>query len=397
MWESVEVTDPTSALPPVCVLGLGLIGGSLLRVLHDAGHDAFGYNRSTQTAQDAVGDGYSASSDLDETLRRAADVDALVVLATPVTTIEPLVARVAELAPTALLTDVISVKQEVTEIVRRVHPGGRYVGGHPMAGTSRSGWAATDPTLFGGAMWMVTTEDTTPADDWLTVATMALAAGASVVPAAPDAHDRAVVRIRCRGNHRRARRQGHRGDGQPVVGRRGVLGGDHPHRAAEQRGIGGRPPRPAGARHRVPTDVASTGVHPAHDLGDLLFHTDHVGQQRGRGQLGDPCHQRFDCGHRRRQHHQRVDVGRPAQRLVEVRRRRIPVADRVLRGLGRPVVPEGVVPGVVQHPQQRPADQAEAEHTHRWKSGGRISHLHRFPHPPAAAAGTWALCRLRLP
>lgn len=195
MWESVEVTDPTSALPPVCVLGLGLIGGSLLRVLHDAGHDAFGYNRSTQTAQDAVGDGYSASSDLDETLRRAADVDALVVLATPVTTIEPLVARVAELAPTVLLTDVISVKQEVTEIVRRVHPGGRYVGGHPMAGTSRSGWAATDPMLFGGAMWMVTTEDTTPADDWLTVATMARAAGASVVPAAPDAHDRAVAAI----------------------------------------------------------------------------------------------------------------------------------------------------------------------------------------------------------
>ena len=44
-------------------------------------------------------------------------------------------------------------------------------------------------------MWMVTTEDTTPADDWLTVATMARAAGASVVPAAPDAHDRAVAAI----------------------------------------------------------------------------------------------------------------------------------------------------------------------------------------------------------
>jgi len=31
---------------PVCVLGLGLIGGSLLRAAAAAGREAFGYNRS---------------------------------------------------------------------------------------------------------------------------------------------------------------------------------------------------------------------------------------------------------------------------------------------------------------------------------------------------------------
>ncbi|MET9198817.1 prephenate dehydrogenase [Gordonia sp. NPDC003585] len=193
------MSDPNTAgpepLPPVCVLGLGLIGGSLLRVLHDAGHQAFGYNRSTQTVDDAVRDGYQASSDLAATLRRAAESDAMIVLATPVTTIEPLVSAIADLAPDALLTDVISVKQEVAEIVARLHPNARYVGGHPMAGTSRSGWSATDPSLFVDAMWMVTTDDATPARDWLAVATMALATGARVVPAAADAHDRAVAAI----------------------------------------------------------------------------------------------------------------------------------------------------------------------------------------------------------
>ncbi|NEW48406.1 prephenate dehydrogenase/arogenate dehydrogenase family protein, partial [Nocardia cyriacigeorgica] len=36
-----------------------------------------------------------------------------------------------------------------------VQHGQRFVGGHPMTGTSQSGWAATDPTLFHGAAWAV--------------------------------------------------------------------------------------------------------------------------------------------------------------------------------------------------------------------------------------------------
>ncbi|AZZ80251.1 MULTISPECIES: prephenate dehydrogenase [Gordonia] len=180
---------------PVCVLGLGLIGGSLLRVLHDAGHETFGYNRSSATVEAATADGYQASTDLVATLRRAAETGAVVVLATPVTTIEPILSAIAEHAPGALLTDVISVKQEVEKVIARAHPGARYVGGHPMAGTSRSGWSATDPTLFQGAMWAVTTTDHTDADDWLAVASIARLAGSRVVPVAPDAHDRAVAAI----------------------------------------------------------------------------------------------------------------------------------------------------------------------------------------------------------
>ena len=51
---------------PVCVLGLGLIGGSLLRAARAAGRDAFGYNRSVDGATAAKFDGYDASTDLDQ-------------------------------------------------------------------------------------------------------------------------------------------------------------------------------------------------------------------------------------------------------------------------------------------------------------------------------------------
>ncbi|NMO03833.1 prephenate dehydrogenase [Gordonia sp. TBRC 11910] len=180
---------------PICILGLGLIGGSLLRVTADNGRKAFGYNRSAATVDAAQAAGYDASTDLVQTLRRAAECDAVIVLATPVTALESVLPAVVEHAPRCLLTDVVSVKEEVARIVAAHHPQARYVGGHPMAGTSESGWDATDPALFTGAMWMLTTADDTDPDDWRTIAAIALDAGARVVPAANDAHDRAVAAI----------------------------------------------------------------------------------------------------------------------------------------------------------------------------------------------------------
>ncbi len=189
--------DPVAQLDarPVCILGLGLIGGSLLRTLADAGSPAYGYNRSAATVAAAVAAGYEADSDLTAVLTRAADDDAVIVLATPVPALAAMVCAVAEHAPRCLVTDVVSVKEEVARVVARHHPGARYVGGHPMAGTAESGWAATDPALFDGAMWMVGTEDGTDPQDWLAVAALARRAGALVVPAAADAHDRAVAAI----------------------------------------------------------------------------------------------------------------------------------------------------------------------------------------------------------
>ena len=185
---------PSASPRPVCVLGLGLIGGSLLRRLAPD-RPAFGYNRSAATVEAATADGYDASTDLPATLRRAAESDAVIVLATPADTLGPIVDAVAEHAPDCLLTDVVSVKETVTRVVARHHPTARYVGGHPMAGTAYSGWEATDPLLFVDAMWVVATHDDTDADDWSTIAELARAAGAFVVPAADDAHDRAAAAI----------------------------------------------------------------------------------------------------------------------------------------------------------------------------------------------------------
>ena len=73
--------------------------------------------------------------------------------------------------------------------------GGRFVGGHPMCGTERSGHAAVDPALFSGARWALCLEPGTELPRWLRVAEVALAVGAEVVPVTAAEHDDAVAAI----------------------------------------------------------------------------------------------------------------------------------------------------------------------------------------------------------
>ncbi|CAM3533272.1 prephenate dehydrogenase [Tsukamurella ocularis] len=194
MWNAGGVSTPHSGVP-VCVLGLGLIGGSILRALGRAGRPAHGWNRSAAAVDDAGAAGFDASSDLVATLRRAEAGGHVIVVAVPVPALDGVLAAVAEHAPNAWLTDAVSVKADVARRVAAAGLTDRYAGGHPMAGTAHSGWEATDATLFDGATWVVTADDETPAEAWRLAATVGLDCGAVIVPAGSAEHDAAVARI----------------------------------------------------------------------------------------------------------------------------------------------------------------------------------------------------------
>nr|WP_205266818.1 prephenate dehydrogenase [Mycolicibacterium sphagni] len=180
---------------PVCILGLGLIGGSLLRAAVAAGREALGYNRSVEGAQGARFDGFAATTDLTEALQWAADRDALIVLAVPMPAVSLLLGHVRDVAGDCPLTDVISVKGAVLDEVRKAGLLDRYVGGHPMAGTAHSGWAAGDARLFAGAPWVLGVDDHVDAQVWAQVMDLALDCHAVVVPAKSDEHDAAAASI----------------------------------------------------------------------------------------------------------------------------------------------------------------------------------------------------------
>ncbi len=179
----------------VCVIGTGLIGGSLMRAAEKAGRTVWGSAHSAETAAQAVADGFDVTTDTDAALRRAAGADALVVLCVPLPVLPAVLRRVEFMAPGCRLTDAVSVKVAVADQVARFAPSARYVGGHPMAGTSESGWAAGSAGLFVDAAWVVAADDGLDLEVWRDVAELAWACGARVVPAASDEHDLAVARI----------------------------------------------------------------------------------------------------------------------------------------------------------------------------------------------------------
>jgi prephenate dehydrogenase len=177
------------------VLGLGLIGGSVLRATAAAGREAFGYNRSVDGARAARLDGFDATTDLQQALARAAGTGALIVLAVPVPALPTMLAHIREAAPDCPLTDVTSVKGAVLDEVRRAGLQPRFVGGHPMAGTAHSGWAAGNARLFTGAPWVISVDDYVNPEVWSMVMALALDCGAVVAPARSEEHDAAAAGI----------------------------------------------------------------------------------------------------------------------------------------------------------------------------------------------------------
>jgi prephenate dehydrogenase len=174
---------PTMPAPPVGVVGLGQLGGSLAAALTAGGRPVAGWDVDPEAREAAAARGVQITQEL----------SGVVVLAVPL----PALATALDdlrIDADATVTDVGSVKVPVLETLGEVY-GSRFVGGHPMAGTEHSGHAATDPGLFTGARWAVCLDPGTDLHRWLRVAEVALAVGAAVVPVTSVEHDDAVAAV----------------------------------------------------------------------------------------------------------------------------------------------------------------------------------------------------------
>ncbi|GAA2422290.1 prephenate dehydrogenase [Mycolicibacterium llatzerense] len=179
----------------MCVLGLGLIGGSLMRAGQAAGREVFGYNRSIDAVKSATADGFDATEDLTAALKRAALSEALIVLAVPVPALPIMLEHIRDTAADCPLTDVVSVKGNVLQQVQEYGLLDKFVGGHPMAGTAHSGWTAGTADLFAGAPWVISVDDHVDPQVWAQVMHLALDCRAVIVPARSDEHDAAAAAI----------------------------------------------------------------------------------------------------------------------------------------------------------------------------------------------------------
>ncbi|MCW2578757.1 MAG: Prephenate dehydrogenase, partial [Blastococcus sp.] len=174
---------PTLPVPPVGVVGLGQLGGSLAAALLATGRPVAGWDVDPAARDAAAARGVHVTREL----------SGVVVLAVPLPAMSTALDGLT-IAPDATITDLGSVKAPVLDTVGAA-VGGRFVGGHPMCGTERSGPDAVDPTLFAGARWALCLEPGTELPRWLRVAEVALAVGAEVVPVTAAEHDDAVAAV----------------------------------------------------------------------------------------------------------------------------------------------------------------------------------------------------------
>ena len=192
MPDTALLTSDVPGFHRVAVLGLGLIGGSLLQALRQAGVEVVGFDVDPDTAAAASGVGFPlAPSD-----RAAVHGADLIVLAMPLPDVATALRSVApHLADDAVLTDVGTLKQPVIDVVREHAAHVTFVGGHPLAGVEETGWAAADPLLFRDAPWALTLEPDTSARAWVRMAGLVCDLGARPVPTTAADQDAAVGRV----------------------------------------------------------------------------------------------------------------------------------------------------------------------------------------------------------
>lgn len=180
----------------LCIIGVGLIGGSLARALRaaDACHEVVGCGRQRATLEKAKALGVIDHYELDPA-RAVLGAD-VIVLAVPLGAMEGLLRTIAAVLPDdAVLTDVGSAKRSViaaaTAAFGELPP--RFVPGHPIAGTEKSGVEASFASLFRGQRVILTPLPQTDAAAARRVRAMWEATGARVETMDAGHHDEVLA------------------------------------------------------------------------------------------------------------------------------------------------------------------------------------------------------------
>ena len=145
--------EPTN----ITVIGLGLIGGSLAKALRQK----LGFCNITavdadhHTLQLALEEGIIARGF--PTLQSSIYQSELIFVCTPVKQAINYINELALQVPdTCIITDVCSTKEEITRYVEALSKPPCFIGGHPMAGTERSGYTNSFAHLFENAFYVLT-------------------------------------------------------------------------------------------------------------------------------------------------------------------------------------------------------------------------------------------------
>jgi len=185
-----------ASINQICIIGVGLIGGSLARALRQAGfcQEIIGGGRSSDNLKQAVALGVVDRFQTD-LAKAVADAD-MVVLAVPVGAIKPVLSAIKDkMKPNVILTDVGSTKASVIADVKAIlgHVPSGFVPGHPIAGTEKSGVAAAIADLYKDRRVILTPLSETDRNSTDLVRAMWECTGAEVSEMSAEHHDEVLA------------------------------------------------------------------------------------------------------------------------------------------------------------------------------------------------------------
>ncbi len=193
---TVNMTAPMGRL---LVVGLGLIGGSLALAARQRHlfREVIGASRSPATLQKALELGIvdRVESDLPTALA-AMEAGDIVVVGVPTLTVPNIITQLKEhLAPEVSFTDVASVKGSIVASVKDIYGAvpAQFVPGHPIAGSEKSGVAASLPDLYDDHRVILTPLSETGEAHTARVAAMWRGVGATVSEMPVEEHDEVLA------------------------------------------------------------------------------------------------------------------------------------------------------------------------------------------------------------
>jgi len=171
----------------VQVIGVGLMGTSIALGLREHGVEVYLDDADPEHLRVAVDRGAGVAG-------RAPQPDLVIVAVSPAA-VPAAVINALDAWPSAVVTDVASVKGPVVASVAGHSAAARYVGSHPMAGRERSGPVAASARLCEGNPWVIV-----PLPESSTAAIAVVQSVATVLGAAPrvmdaETHDLAVALV----------------------------------------------------------------------------------------------------------------------------------------------------------------------------------------------------------
>lgn len=181
----------------VGILGVGLLGGSIGYILKEKqwAEKIIGIGRDEEKLKKAV-----QAKAIDEFIveidEKISDLD-IIILATPVKLMPKFVEKMLPfLKEGVILTDVGSTKQEISECIEKIIPKNIFfIGGHPMAGSEKTGVEALDPLLFENAIYILTKTNNTNYESLVKLKDMVKTLGANPLEMDIENHDIAVATI----------------------------------------------------------------------------------------------------------------------------------------------------------------------------------------------------------